>query len=145
MAQLWPNPGATAVKRSSAPTDAGVEIRLLAPVPSCPWSFPPQQKARPSTPTRHVCRPPATMLTFERLGGGPIAASTDSDGGTDRAGVGGADVGGAGLGGVDLGTVPEAGALADGLGSRTTPTGASGAPTAPLDVSAMESGSGGAI
>src|SRR5215210_2086943 len=117
MAQLCARPGATAVKRRSAPTAAGVEIRLLAPVPSCPWSLPPQQNARPSAPTRQVCRPPATMLTLERLGGGPMAEATEIDRGTAGAGLAVTVEAGEFLGGV-----LETGGVTAGVGSSTTPT-----------------------
>src|SRR5688572_64980 len=74
---------------------------------------------------RHVWSPPATTLTRERLGGGPIAAATEIDGGAAEAGAGARGRGvsravfGAGCGARS--------------GSSSTPTGASGA-SDPLDV-----------
>ena len=67
------------------------------------------------------------MLTLERLGGGPMAEATESDGGTAGAGLAFA---------VEVGEffagVFETGGVDGGVGSRTTPTGASGAPSPPL-------------
>src|SRR3954452_8644761 len=119
MAQLCERPGATATNRSSGPTAAGVDRRLLPPVPSCPSSFPPQQKTRPSTVTRHVCSPPVTMLMRGRVGGGALAGV--------GAGVTGDDVAG-GFARGDATGVLGRGTGAGRLASSSTPTGASGAP-----------------
>src|SRR5215218_342941 len=111
-----------AVNRRSEPTAEGVDSRLPPATPSWPWSLPPQQNARPSAATRQVCSPPATTLTRERLGGGPIAAATDSDGGTVGVGAG-AEV----VTGDDLRAGLAAGGGVGAFVSSSTPTGASGA------------------
>ena len=74
---------------------------------------------------RQVWSPPATTLTRERLGGGPIAAATDKDGGNMGAGAEARDRG-----------VSRGGLVGGGDGrfvSSSTPTGASVA-SEPLDV-----------
>src|SRR3954468_23706971 len=133
MAQLCERPGATATKRSSGPTAAGVASRAFPPVPSCPSSLPPQQNTRPSAATRQVCRPPVAMLIRGRDGGATVATS-------DRARVS-VDEDSACLGGGDAAVDMGRGTGAGRLASSSTPTGASGSPAAlALGVFAEESG-----